>query len=68
MSRADRLLRLVERRLLPWFDRAEADRATVHAEQLRQDSIAARKDAQATAARVLTIRRDYALAAKRLQR
>lgn len=52
--------RLVEA-ALPWFDRAEEDRRDARTESIRQRSIAARLEAE-------RIRRDYAAAAKRLQR
>lgn len=71
MSLSDRLLRAVERHLLPWFSRAEAERAMIHSEELRQQSIKTRIEAQrvigAVSART-KLRADYELASKRLER
>lgn len=75
MPRSDRLLRRVEKWLLPWFNRAEADARlgdaakaakveevrAVHTEDLRRQSIDARIAAE-------SVRKAYALAAKRLER
>lgn len=75
MPLGERFLRLVERRLLPWFDRQAAELAVtdaddklrieeakgVHTEEIRQDAIAARIDAE-------HIRKAYRAAGSRLTR
>lgn len=75
MPLGERLLRAVERHLMPWYDRKavarqieQADRAVAaevakgaHTEEIRQRSITARIDAE-------QVRKSYALASKRLGR
>jgi len=75
MPLGERVLRAVERWLMPWYDRKEAERQLAaasakldaeaakgaHTELIRQDAIAARIGAE-------KIRRDYLAAGKRLQR
>lgn len=56
---------------LSWFDREKADEAMVHSEELRQESISTRKEAQkiiATVSATTKLRQDYAAAGKRLER
>lgn len=64
----DRLLRAVERFLIPWYDRAKAEEAERaadererHTEEIRQRSIGARISAE-------QIRRDYAAMSRKLGR
>lgn len=75
MPVGERLLRLIEHRLMPWFDRNAAEMAVadadkklrieeakgVHTEEIRQDAIAARIDAE-------HIRKAYRAAGSRLTR
>ena len=57
----DRLLRMVERWLMPWYNRADAERAKEHSEAIRQRSIAARIESE-------RVRAAYAKAGARLVR
>ena len=57
----DRLLRKVERWLMPWFDRDEHEQETARGEAIRQRSIKARIDAE-------QVRSDYAAMSRRLAR
>jgi hypothetical protein len=50
----ERFLRHVEKWLLPWWSREEAERAAIHSEAIRQRSIAARIEAE----RISTLYRD----------
>lgn len=71
MPLSERLLRAVERRLLPWFDREAADKAMVHSEELRQSSIATRIEAEKVIGQVSSatkIREAYRLTGERLRR
>lgn len=71
MPRSERLLRLVERRLMPWFDREQADQAVADAEKLHESAATTRKEAKEVIAKVdatTKLRKGYTAAGNRLAR
>lgn len=71
MPLGERIRRTFERWFMPWFSRDEAERAMAHSEELRQTSIATRKEAEkviATVTSTTNLRNDYRRAAMRLRR